>query len=100
MNTNVLENSVVNRIDLDSIKKKKINIAVFGHGNVGSQLIDQIISSKEEISRRRNLDLNIFAIGNSKSLLLLRNGVEADWREEKKSIKEGYSISEVISFSK
>jgi len=100
MKANVLENPIVNRIDLESIKNKKINIAIFGHGNVGSQLIDQIISSKEEISKRRNLDLNIFAIGNSKSLLLQRNGAQTDWREQKNSVKDGYSVSEVISFSK
>ncbi len=100
MKANVLENPIVNRIDLESIKNKKINIAIFGHGNVGSQLIDQIISSKEEISKRRNLDLNIFAIGNSKSLLLQPNGAQTDWREQKNSVKDGYSVSEVISFSK
>ena len=34
-------------INLEKIKKKKINIAIFGHGNVGSHLVNQIISSKE-----------------------------------------------------
>lgn len=99
MKTNVFDSPELNRIDLESIKKKKINIAIFGHGNVGGQLIDQIISSKDEISKRRNLDLNIFAVGNSKTLLLKRNGVQNDWREQKNAIKNGYSVSEVISFS-
>src|SRR5690554_49122 len=100
MKTNVLDSPIVDRIDLESIKRKRINIAIFGHGNVGSQLIDQIIASREEIGRRRNIDLNIFAVGNSKTLLLQRNGVESKWRRQKELVKPGYSVAEVIAFAK
>ncbi|HAV55885.1 MAG TPA: aspartate kinase, partial [Aequorivita sp.] len=79
MSTQVLDNPVLHRIDLNSIKKKKINIAIFGHGNVGGKLVDQIISSKEEISRRRDLELNIFAIANSKTVLLQQHGLNKNW---------------------
>ena len=57
MNTQITEQSI-NRIDLQMIKKKKINLAIFGHGNVGSILIDQIVASKNEISKRRDLEVN------------------------------------------
>lgn len=100
MKANVLESPIVNRIDLESIKNKKINIAVFGHGNVGSQLIDQIVLSRKEIVRRRNIDLNIFAVGNSKSLLLQRKGIGSDWRKQKKLAGVNYSVAEVMSFAK
>jgi|SRR5690554_1834227 len=100
MKANVLESPIVNRIDLESIKNKKINIAVFGHGNVGSQLIDQIVLSRKEIARRRNIDLNIFAVGNSKSLLLQRKGIGSDWRKQKKLAGVNYSVAEVMSFAK
>lgn len=100
MKTNVLDSPIVDRIDLESIKRKRINIAVFGHGNVGSQLIDQISASREEIGRRRNIDLNIFAVGNSKTLLLQRNGVESKWRRQKELVEPGYSVVEVIAFAK
>ena len=100
MSTQLLDNPVFDRIDLNNIKKKKINIAVFGHGNVGSQLVDQIISSKEEISRRRRLDLNIFAVANSKTLLLQHGGIDADWRDRKSEIAPKYEVSEVIAFAK
>ncbi|MFT4849823.1 MAG: homoserine dehydrogenase, partial [Sediminicola sp.] len=40
MNTQTIGQSI-NRIDLQMIKKKKINLCIFGHGNVGSRLIDQ-----------------------------------------------------------
>jgi homoserine dehydrogenase len=88
------------RIDLERIKKKKINIAVFGHGNVGSILIDQIVASQEAISERRDLDLTIFSVANSTSVLLKKEGISADWREEK--LVEGipYSISQIITYAK
>ena len=100
MSTQLLDNPVFDRIDLNNIKKKKINIAIFGHGNVGSQLVDQIISSKEEISRRRRLDLNIFAIANSKTLLLQHGGIETNWRDKKSEIGTKYDVYEVIAFAK
>lgn len=99
MSTNLSDNPVLERIDLDTIKKKKINIAIFGHGNVGEELIDQIFASKENISQRRNLDLNIFAIANSTSLLL-QPEIGKNWKELKSEISSGYHVSEVISFAK
>ncbi len=100
MSTQVLDNAGLDRIDLNNIKKKKVNIAIFGHGNVGKHLVDQIIASKEEISRRRDLDLNIFAVANSKTILLQQKGIAKNWLEEKLKSGEAYSVGEVISFAK
>lgn len=100
MSTQILDKPVVDRIDLNNIKKKKINIAIFGHGNVGRHLVDQIISSKEEISRRRDLDLNIFAVANSKTLLLQQQGLNKNWLNEKREMGKAYNVEEVISFAK
>ena len=100
MSTQVLDNEVSNLIDLNNIKKKKINIAIFGHGNVGRHLIDQIISSKEEISRRRDLDLNIFAVANSKTVLIKQKGLNEYWLEEKQEFGQKFSVEDVISFAK
>lgn len=100
MSTQVLDNPVLDRIDLNNIKKKKINIAIFGYGNVGHHLVDQIISSKEEISRRRDLDLNIFAVANSKTVLLQQKGLNKNWLEEKTEFGASYNVEEVISFAK
>src|SRR5690554_2418736 len=100
MSTQVLDNEVSNLIDLSNIKKKKINIAIFGHGNVGRHLIDQIISSKAEISRRRDLDLNIFAVANSKTVLIKQKGLNENWLEEKQEFGQKFSVEDVISFAK
>ncbi len=100
MSTQTVDHSVLDLIDLNNIKKKKINIAIFGHGNVGSHLVNQIISSKEEISKRRDLELNIFAIANSKTVLLQESGLSTNWNEEKTRLGKEYNPEEVISFAK
>ena len=100
MSTQVLNSLVLDRIDLNNIKKKKINIAIFGHGNVGQKLVDQIISSKDEISRRRDLDLNIFAVANSKTVLLQQKGLRKNWLQQKVEFGKSYTVEEVISFAK
>ena len=88
------------RIDLEKIRKKKINIAVFGHGNVGGILIDQIVASREAISERRDLELTIFSVANSSSVLLKSEGISPNWKEAK--LEEGipYSISQIVTFAK
>lgn len=100
MSAETIELPLEQLINLEKIKKKKINIAIFGHGNVGSHLVNQIISSKEEISRRRDLELNIFAIANSKTVLLQQNGLTKNWIEEKTASGKEYNPEEVISFAK
>ena len=87
-------------IDLERIKKKRVNLAIFGHGNVGAKLIDQIIEAKTGIYSRRNLDLNIFAIANSKTVLLNADGIEADWQDTKRHKGTDYAPEEVIDFAK
>ena len=78
-----------------------INIAIFGVGLVGGTLIDQILKSKKKILDRKNINLNIFAIGNSKSLLLDKNGVNSDWQGAlQSSEKDGYSINDIIGFAR
>ncbi|WP_378182305.1 bifunctional aspartate kinase/homoserine dehydrogenase I [Aquimarina sp. SS2-1] len=77
---------------------KKINIAVFGHGLVGGTLIDQILKSAKDIEKRKKIDLNIFAVANSKKILLNKNGIGTSWRAD---VKEGsqYKIEDVIRFA-
>ncbi len=87
-------------IDLEQIKKKKVNLAIFGHGNVGSILIDQIIASSEDISKRRDIELKIFAIANSTSVLLEKNGAGSNWKEIKSRKGVSYAVNDVIAFAK
>ncbi|MEK6450451.1 MULTISPECIES: bifunctional aspartate kinase/homoserine dehydrogenase I [unclassified Myroides] len=78
---------------------KKINIAVFGHGLVGGTLIDQVLQSAESIAAKKNIALNIFAIGNSKKVLLSDNGITENWRDQLVSNSIPYTIKDVVDFA-
>lgn len=99
MSSQVLDEILPEKIDLNKIKQKEINLAIFGHGNVGKHLINQILERKAELIKRRNLNLNIFAVANSKSLLLNADGIPNNWWEEKKEKAIPSDINEVIAFA-
>ena len=78
-----------------------INVAIFGVGLVGGTLIEQILLSKEDILKRRNININIFALGNSKQLLLDKDGVGSQWKKNLlEEDKGGFTINDVIGFAK
>jgi homoserine O-acetyltransferase len=78
---------------------KKINIAIFGHGLVGGTLINQILESKKAIEKRKDIKLNIFAIANSKNLLLNKDGVSGNWIEQIQTSGSSYTINDVIAYA-
>ncbi|MFV0572820.1 MAG: bifunctional aspartate kinase/homoserine dehydrogenase I [Xanthomarina gelatinilytica] len=59
---------------------KKINIAIFGKGLIGSTLIKQILESATSVLKRRGIQLQIFAIANSKQVLLNASGADKNWQ--------------------
>ena len=80
---------------------KKINIAVFGKGLVGGTLINQIITNTQSVLERRKLQLNVFAVANSKKVLLSKSGVSNTWEQDlyEKGI-DNFSITDIIDFAK
>ncbi|SHF88999.1 aspartate kinase [Flavobacterium micromati] len=78
---------------------KKINIAIFGHGLVGGTLINQILASAEAIEKRKDIKLNVFAIANSKNILLDKNGVTTNWKNEIQNTGFSYTIDDVIAYA-
>ena len=74
---------------------KKINIAVFGHGLVGGTLINQILESAASIEKRKGIKLNVFAIANSNNVLLNKNGVTPNWKNEIQT--NGFAIAKTFS---
>ncbi len=79
---------------------KKVNVAVFGHGNVGGTLIDQILKSSKTIEKRKGLDLNVFALANSKKVLLNEKGISKNWKTAIKEKGIDYKISDIFAFAK
>ncbi|MCV9929425.1 bifunctional aspartate kinase/homoserine dehydrogenase I [Flavobacterium sp. LS1R49] len=78
---------------------KKINIAIFGHGLVGGTLINQILASAASIEKRKDIKLNVFAIANSKKVLLNKKGVTTDWKKDIENNGVAYTIKDVIAYA-
>jgi len=80
---------------------KKVNIAIFGKGLVGSTLINQILENSASILERRKIQLHVFAVANSKKILLNKSGVSANWEQELTiNGNENATIIDVINFAK
>ncbi|MEM9144097.1 MAG: aspartate kinase, partial [Bacteroidota bacterium] len=79
---------------------KKVNLAVFGHGNVGGTLIDQILKSARKIEQRKGIDLNIFAVANSRKLLMRKGGIPKNWKNALGDKGASYTVSDVFEFAR
>lgn len=78
---------------------KKVNLAIFGHGNVGGTLIGQILRSKKAIEERKGIDLNVFAVANSRKLLLEKKGISKNWKTALEEKGVAYSYRKVIDYA-
>jgi homoserine O-acetyltransferase len=80
---------------------KKVNIAIFGKGLVGATLINQILENTTSILERRKIQLNVFAVANSKKILFHKNGVTNQWEHDLlENGDENTSVIDVINFAK
>lgn len=79
---------------------KKVNLAIFGHGNVGGTLVDQILKSAKTIEKRKGIDLHVFAVSNSRKTLLTKNGLPKNWKSAIKENGQPYKIEDVFNFAK
>ena len=78
---------------------KKINLAIFGHGQVGGALIDQLLQSVDSIEKRKGIHLNIFALANSRKVLLSKAGIKGNWKSQLDKEGERYSIEDILAFA-
>ncbi|PKA99144.1 aspartate kinase [Flavobacteriaceae bacterium MAR_2009_75] len=79
---------------------KKVNLAIFGHGNVGGTLIGQILRSKKTIEKRKGIDLNVFAVANSRKLLLEKKGVPKNWKTAIEDRGVAYTYNDIVTYAK
>lgn len=71
------------------------HLAVLGHGSVGRAFIEQVLA-REEALLKRGIRLRIFALANSKRLLLAPEGIGADWEERIQSEAECADVAQQI----
>ena len=98
MSTETIQ-SRTERIDLQLLKKKRVNLAIFGHGNVGGALLDQIAESAAAIAKRKDIILNVFAVMNSEKALINSEGIKKDWNKQFKDEGEPWMIPGLIDYA-
>lgn len=79
---------------------KKINLALFGHGNVGGTLMDQLQRSAKTIEKRKGIHLNVFALANSRKLLLNRHGIGKNWKAALAEKGVAYTLEDVFEYAR
>lgn len=82
-----------------SSNSKTINLVVFGIGNVGSTLIQQIQLAKKHL-QLQHLNVNIPVVANSKLAFYSKKGVSNSWDCDFDQFSVPYKIDEIISFVK
>lgn len=79
---------------------KQIHLAIIGHGTVGRALINQILNSTHDIVNRKNTHIKIFAISNSKNLILDKKGIGKDWETQLQTSAVPANIEALLKYAK
>ncbi|PQB03640.1 aspartate kinase [Aureitalea marina] len=88
------------RIDLDCIGRKRINLAVFGCGQVGGRLLEQLLEARLRICEENKLDIRVIAVANSTNLLLGEDSLSGNWHKDLTGSGESSGVSAVIRYAK
>ncbi|QSW90824.1 MULTISPECIES: aspartate kinase [Flavobacterium] len=82
------------------MSKLKINIILFGIGNIGSTLINQIIESQEFFLQSRNVDFHFPIITNSTVAFFEKEGVGYSWETNFRQLAVPFRVEDIIEFAK
>jgi len=75
-----------------------INIIVFGIGNVGSTLINQIIEKQAFFREKFQVDLRIPVITNSKKALFTNKPLLLNWLDEFQALSQSYTVEDIFNY--
>lgn len=79
---------------------KKINIVLFGVGNVGSTLLNQALKLGEQLELKGDLEINFPVVVNSATAFFEKNGVSASWEADFKDFGVPYKLQDIIDYLK
>lgn len=82
------------------MSKLKINIILFGIGNIGSTLINQIIESQVFFSENKSIDLRFPIITNSTLAFFEKEGAENAWEANFVHLAIPFKVDDIIAFAK
>lgn len=78
----------------------KINVVLFGIGNVGSTLINQVLESQQFFLEKKNLEVRFPVIANSTLAFFEKNGIKNNWEANFTNASIPYQINQIIDYLK
>ena len=80
------------------LSQQTLSVGLFGPGNIGGTLLDQLAAESDRLRREFDLDIRVRGIATSRKMLLSEEGVDlAHWKE--KFAKESIAYNERIFLS-
>ena len=80
------------------LSQQTLSVGLFGPGNIGGTLLDQLAAESERLNREFDLDIRVRGIATSKKMLLSEEGIDlSKWKEKFK--KEAVAYNENIFLS-
>ena len=80
------------------LSQQTLSVGLFGPGNIGGTLLDQLSAESERLRREFDLDIRVRGIATSKKMLLSEDGIDlSSWRNKFKS--EAIAYNEEIFLS-
>lgn len=76
----------------------KVNVILFGIGNVGSTLLNQVIESQQFFIEKRNIDLRFPIITNSTLAFFEKEGIKNQWEANFAQLAIPYKIEDIIEY--
>ncbi len=76
----------------------KVNIVLFGIGNVGSTLINQVLASQKFFIEKRNIDLRFPIITNSTLAFFEKEGAQNQWEANFAQSAIPFRVSDIIKY--
>ncbi len=76
----------------------RINVILFGIGNVGSTLINQVLESQQFFLEKRNIDLRFPIITNSTVAFFEKDGIKNQWEANFQQAAFPYSIEDIVDY--
>ncbi len=77
---------------------KTINIVLFGIGNVGGTLINQINKAKTQLHLKQKTNVKIIVATNSNTALYNENGISNNWSTHFSNEAKPYVINDIINY--
>lgn len=79
---------------------KKIHVILFGVGNVGGALINQILEAREQLKKQSKIEINVPVVVNSTSAFYEEKCVRPSWKTDFKYFGVPYTVDSILKYIK